>query len=278
LRKFLRGCGIAEGFLGGWGSEESKRNFLDRLFAELAKQTKGDLVLARMSKALREQTSFPDLKNWEDSEEKIRAAAQAVEALRRFEERRTEDQTSEAERKAARERHAQKQQAVQRAVSDLGGLKARLEALTGKLGTPEGGYAFQAWFYDLLEFFEMKSRRPYKTGGREIDGSLTHDGTTYLVELKFTQGQADAPDIDTFLQKVNSKADNTMGIFVSISGYSSVAIKEASNPRTPLLLLDSGHVFAALTGMMSMPSIIERVRRHVSQTSEAYLPVSRFSG
>ena len=38
------------------------------------------------------------------------------------------------------------------------------------------------------------------------------------------------------------------------------------------------HVSAALTGMMSMPSIIERVRRHVSQTSEAYLPTSKFGG
>jgi hypothetical protein len=60
--------------------------------------------------------------------------------------------------------------------------------------------------------------RPYTHEGRQIDGSLTHAGTTYLVELKFTAEQAGATDIDSFLKKVNDKADNTMGIMISISG------------------------------------------------------------
>ena len=62
----------------------------------------------------------------------------------------------------------------------------------------------------------------------KFDGSLTLAGTTYLVELKFTTSQADATDIDTFFKKVTSKADNTIGVMVSISGYSSVAKNEAS--------------------------------------------------
>ena len=68
--------------------------------------------------------------------------------------------------------------------------------------------------------------------GRQIDGSLTVSGTTYLVELKFTAGPADANDIDSFYKKITSKADNTMGVMVSISGYSSVAKQEASGERT----------------------------------------------
>jgi hypothetical protein len=50
----------------------------------------------------------------------------------------------------------------------------------------------------LLDFCEIQNRRPYMSMGRQIDGSLTFDGTTtYLVELKFTGTQADAPDIDS---------------------------------------------------------------------------------
>ena len=37
LAKFLRRCGISESFLATWGPEESKRDFIDRLFLELPK-------------------------------------------------------------------------------------------------------------------------------------------------------------------------------------------------------------------------------------------------
>ena len=66
-------------------------------------------------------------------------------------------------------------------------------------------------------FSEIPNRKPYVHGGRQIDGSLTLSGTTYLVELKFTAEQAGVGNIDTFFKKVSSKADNTMGIMVSIS-------------------------------------------------------------
>jgi hypothetical protein len=99
-----------------------------------------------------------------------------------------------------------------------------------------------------------------------------------LVELKFTAEQASATDIDSFHKKVTTKADNTMGIMVSISGYSSVAHQEASGERTPLLLLDSGHIYLILGGIMGLGDVVERVRRHASQTGEAYLSASEFSG
>ena len=56
----------------------------------------------------------------------------------------------------------------------------------------------QDWFYDLMSFCEIEHRRPYVVRGRQIDGSITLDGTTYLVELKFTEKQIGAPDVDTF--------------------------------------------------------------------------------
>jgi hypothetical protein len=57
----------------------------------------------------------------------------------------------------------------------------------------------------------MMHRRPYTSGGLQVDGSVTVESTTYLTELKFTREQTVAPDVDTFLAKVNDKADNTMG-------------------------------------------------------------------
>ena len=107
-------------------------------------------------------------------------------------------------------------------------MAARLSDLATKIGSQEAGYEFQTWFDDLMDFFEVVNRRPYTAPGRQIDGSITVSGTTYLVELKFTRDQVGATDIDSVVKKINDKADNTMGVMVSMSGYSTIALTEAS--------------------------------------------------
>jgi hypothetical protein len=184
----------------------------------------------------------------------------------------------ERDRELTRKRARELQEECRRREASLQKFTDRLTDLSKGLGTQQAGYDFQDWFYDLVDFFEVVSRRPYVTSGRQIDGSITADGTTYLVETKFTAGQAGAPDIDTFHKKVTSKADNTMGIVVSISGYSSVAITEASGPKTPLLLLDHSHIYMLLNGTITLEELVSRVRRHSSQTGEAYLATKDFGG
>jgi hypothetical protein len=98
------------------------------------------------------------------------------------------------------------------------------------------------------------------------------------VELKFTANRADATDIDSLRAKVDDKADNTMGIMVSISGYSGVAVKGASGRQTKLLLLDAMHLYFFLSGSITFSEIIARIRRHASQTGECYLAAASFSG
>lgn len=278
LAKFLRSCGISENFVASWHQEETKRDFLDRLFERLRSSDKGPAVLRQLGRELAEQVTFPDLQGWEDTEEKTRAATEAVNALRRYQTDEAERERQERQRVEARERYAAERAQAARSQQSLAKLKQRLDDLTGSLGTQKAGYDFEDWFFDLVQFSEVDARRPYKHEDRQIDGSLSHNGTTYLVELKFTMEQAGAPDVDIFRRKVETKADNTMGIMVSMAGYSSAAIGAGSGPRTPLLLLDHAHIYAVLGGASDLRSVVERVRRHASQTGEAYLPFAKFNG
>lgn len=277
LRKFLRASHVSERFLATWVlPDESKRDFLDKTFQQLQRTDRGKAVVFEMARNLSELTSFPDLRNWEDSQQKIRDATKAVAELKDYMRAQDEEIRTEKEREEAKLRAREHRQRVQRSLTDKAKLQQRLDALHTAVGTSQGGYAFQDWFYDLLDYCEIQNRRPYNNAGRQIDGSLTHDGTTYLVELKFTGDQADAPAIDSLRSKVDDKADNTMGIMVSISGYSSVAQKQASGRKTTLLLLDAMHLYLFLSGTLAFGDIIARVRRHASQTGEAYLPAANF--
>ena len=80
------------------------------------------------------------------------------------------------------------------------------------------------------------------------------------------------------IKKVTDNADNTMGVMVSISGYSWIAISEASGRRSPLLPLDHRHLYFVLGGTMPFDELIDRVRHHASQTGESYLGPEGFGG
>jgi restriction endonuclease Mrr len=98
-----------------------------------------------------------------------------------------------------------------------------------------------------------------------------------LIEAKFTEKPIGSPDIDTFMAKIESKADNTMGIMVSISGFNDGAIHSASKNRTPMLLIDHGHIYnLILRGIMTLPQVVSRVKRHASQTGSSFLCASSF--
>lgn len=276
LRNFLRRSHVAEAFLSSLPEDETKRDWLDRLFPRLEATEKGQSLLQQMARSLAEQDSFPDLLHWEDSEDKIRDAKAAVAALKEYINRKDEEKRDEQEVIRKRHEAEERRQVVARSQLTFDSLRNRLDDLCKELGTQRAGYVFQDWFYDLMDFFDVDNRRPYTIEGRQIDGSITVDGTTYLVELKFTAEQADATAVDSHLKKVNDKADNTMGIIVSMSGYSSVAVSEASFSRSPLLLLDASHLYFVLGGLGTFPDLLRRVRRHSSQEGKAYLAVSDF--
>jgi hypothetical protein len=278
LWTFLRRCGVSESFLATWLKEESKRDYLNRLFPKLeATGDAGTRLINRMADSLIQQTAFPDLEGWEDAEQKKKDAKRSVATLKEYRQSQRREAEQERDHKAARQRADEIQGEIRRRAQDLQKLSDRLTELSKELGKQQAGYDFQKWFYDVADYFEVVNRRPYVSNGRQIDGSITVDGTTYLIELKFTREQSDSPDIDSLHKKVTSKADNTMGIMISISGYSSTAIKEASGPKTPLLLLDHNHIYLLLSGCITLEELASRVRRHSSQTGEAYLSANAFS-
>jgi hypothetical protein len=223
---------------------------------------------------------FPDLQSVEDSDRKIAEAKEAVRVLSgeiRKLDAQLKDETARHER---RTQASERRQETIRLAETLTSLKNRFEQeITPLWGTQKGGYAFEKWFYELVDFFEIDCRRPYSDpDGRQIDGAITLDGTTFLVELKFQRGQADAPDVDSLKAKVEAKADNTMGIMLAVSGYSSVAKRGASGRRSTLLLLDHEHLYNVLEGVTLLGELILRVKRHAAQTGQAYLAVSDFGG
>ncbi|MBA4416476.1 MAG: hypothetical protein C0392_00990 [Syntrophus sp. (in: bacteria)] len=277
LRFFLQQHRIKDSALAQWHTDQTKRDFVAWLWPQLVKSDHGHDAILNMAQSLADMRHFPDLERKEDTKIRIPEAKQAVARLReqveRINETIRETMDTKNRRKAALEEMSTRLAAQQ----SIEKLQSQLENITPQLGTQEGGYTFERWFYDLAIFFELDARTGYKSDGRQIDGAITIEGTTFLLETKFTNEPVGSPDIDTFMAKIESKADNTMGLFISMSGFSEGAKRTASKQRTPMLLLDYGHIYnLILRGVMTLPQVVSRIKRHASQTGSSYLGASEF--
>lgn len=268
---------IPDTTLAQWHADQSKREFIDWLWPRLVRDEKGQNAVLAMARSLAEMRHFPDLERKEDTKQRIPEAVEAVNRLRHavaeVNETIRETRTAEARRKTTMEEAAKRQAAQQ----SLEKLQTTLNGLSSKIGTQEGGYEFERWIYDLAIYFELEARTGYKAAGRQIDGAITIEGTTFLIEAKLVNELIGSPDIDIFMAKIESKADNTMGLFISLSGFNDGAKKAASKQRTPMLLLDSGHIYSLIMrGVMTFPQVVARIKRHAHQTGSSYLSATDF--
>lgn len=272
FRSFLSRCGVPDSKLASFAADETKRAFLGRLLPALEKTDAGVVIINRMTDVLLEQKTFPDLSAVENSRDRIKEAKCSQTALKVY----VDEQHEKAVDKRAQDQSRKAAKAVQEAARKrhhtLQSLQDRLAELLPHLGTTSGGFSFETWIHDLIDFFELPNHRPYRApNNHQIDGSVTLDGTTYLLELKFEAVPADVTLIDSFRSKLLGKEDNTMGIAIAMSGFNQGCKDNASGDRTPFLLFDSQHIYMLLTGAIDLRFLIERTRRHSSQTGESYL-------
>lgn len=279
LKDFLRQCLISAETLSRLDETEYKSRFLSFLFSELVKyrDEKHNNVILLIAKSLVEMATFPDLAGLEDSKQKVAAAIEARDALKREYEKlelsyiATGDNEARLAEKLRRDEFAAHEQRHAEFVKRLADLQRRA-------GEQKAGYDFEDWIYAFLTFNDIQARKPYKDpSGRQIDGAAVIDGNNFLVEAKCTRQLTDVTEIDSFRAKIHTKADNTLGLLVSMSGFDKEAIDEAAKGRTPFVLIDGNHLFNLVAPRrFSIKEIILRVLRHAAQTGIPYLSVQEF--
>lgn len=252
-----------------------KRNVVSRLVDSLSTSVERDTnQLLRLMNEVVRLDDFSHLAHIEDGTNKIDRAKKAVAALRKLLEPHqiieNEYLGAEKRREAARQRNA-KTTAVQQ---KLGELKDQYNELVLASDLQRRGYDLEALIRDLFELFDLDPRASFKIIGEQIDGAFSFEGTDYLFEGKWQKERVAAHDLDSFAGKVSRKLDNTLGLFLSIHGFSPDGIAAHVAGRRLIMLMDGGHLSAVLEGRISFPNMILRMRRYASQTGEILLPLS----
>jgi hypothetical protein len=236
-----------------------------------------DIYQADLLRLMREVARIEDFSHLEHLEEgaaKARLAKKSVVALRKLT---AAHETLYGEQQKVEERR----RLASEALIQVSAVKDKLDELTKEyyklLGSDEPqqrGYRLERIVRELFDLFDLDPKASFKIVGEQIDGAFTYEGTDYLFEGKWQQELVTASDLDSLAGKLSRKLDNTLGLFLSINGFSEDGVKAHSSGRRTILLMDGSDLMAILENRVDLVQLLRRKRRHASQTGDIYLRIS----
>lgn len=109
------------------------------------------------------------------------------------------------------------------------------------------GFEFEKFLERMLDSEHLEPSIRLRPTGEEIDGSFTLDQRVYLLEAKWHEKPLPASTIYMFKGKVDGKLFGTIGIFISMSGYSEDAIDALiAGKDLNVVLMDANDIEAAI--------------------------------
>ncbi len=271
LRSFLVNALSDSSILGRLNWDSYKREIVDQLVNFLVRnQDKYLKDILGLIEAVCAVTDFSHLKRLDDGEEKARQAGNAVEALRKMAQTHLELFKRKEEAEKRKQEYAEHLAHVQSFRKKLDELNDRYKRLSISDDFQRQGYELEKLLNELFELFDLAPKASFKLSGEQIDGAFTFQNIDYLLEAKWQQSPVSTHHLDSLASKVKRKLDNTLGLLISINGFSPEAVAAHSSGRPVLLLMDGSDLMAILEGRIDLQALLLQKRRHASQTGNIY--------
>lgn len=275
LEKFLRVCLHDSPIIGTLNWSGYKRDIVSELVDRLCKnESANQEALLHLMIEVSQITDFSHLAKLEGGDVKVKKAKEAITALRQqikgLEELLRDQKTIEENRA----KHKSSQQKIGGVIQALEQLKQEYFALIKETNAQKRGYQLEKILRGLFEIYDLDPRASFKIVGEQIDGAFTFDNTDYLLEAKWQKNPVDVGDLDRLQGKVSRKLENTLGLYISVNGYSEDGLEAFKNNRPHLFLVDGMDLMAVLENRIDLPSLLKRKKREASQTGNIYLKVS----
>jgi len=272
LRSFLQSCIADRSVVAGLNWENYKRQIVSDLVDRLCEDQDrhiGDLT--RVCHEVAQMRDFRHLEQLEGGTEKARRASIAVAYLRDIVDSHEESTREEADI-GRRQKEAAEKLRANRAVRDkLEDIKRRYNALVVSTDLQARGIELERLMYDIFELFDLDPT--FRNLGEQIDGAFYLHGTDYLFEAKWQQQPIGVQDLDAFGGKVRRKLENTLGLFLSINGFSPDGVGADSAAQPSVILMDGADLMGVLEERIDFVTLLLRKKRHAAQTGRLFLPI-----
>lgn len=256
-------------------SENTKLESVSQIIDRMTKRQ--DMYQTDLLKLIQEAGNFNDfshLKIWDDAEIKIKKARTAVDKLRNN----TKGYFDTIEElKKAEQARSTNQAKIKESITyqqRLDELKAIFFEIAINDNHQKRGHQLEKFLNELFTFFDLDPKSSFKITGEQIDGSFTFDNTDYLLEAKWQKKQINAQELYGFGGKIQGKLKNTLGLYVSLEGYSAESTKTENPSVKAIILMDGSDLMQILEGRIKLTDMLYIKRRHAAQTGEIYYRIT----
>ncbi|WDM11420.1 restriction endonuclease [Streptomyces lavenduligriseus] len=246
------------------------------LLVDLLRANEGryrDLAI-RVMLDIAEMKRFPNLEQQVDRDEMVAKAEAAVAVLREWTEKQREAIREQEEHAAAIAEDARRAHQARLFNEDHETLKQRFLAMHSASDPHQRGRDFEVFINELFGLYDLEPRASYSLDHEQVDGAFTFDTDHYVLEAKWWKEAIGRRELDVFKSTIERKGKNTLGMYISMSGFTSDALAVYSL-STPFITMDGGDFMAVLEQRIRLDDLVRRKKRHASETGHCFLPVSK---
>lgn len=227
LRTFLSSCLKNNQILSKYDWEnETKRDIASNLVDEMLKHRTAYLSdITNICYEASNLQDFSHLQHLEDAKIKIQQAKDSVARLKKLVEPHKDKKLEEEKIEERKKTSAETNKRTQASQQKLEEIKNNYSALFTSDDHQARGFKLEKILRDLFELYDLDPKASFKITGEQIDGAFSLNHTEYLFEAKWQKKPSDNSDLLIFAGKVGTKLENTLGLFLSIDGFSPTGIE-----------------------------------------------------
>jgi hypothetical protein len=141
------------------------------------------------------------------------------------------------------------------------------------------GYLLQHLLDQLFRLFEIPIARSFtrNEGGEQIDGAFRLEGWHYLVECRWRAKLANIRELDGLKGQIDRSGKQTMGLFLSINGWSeNVPNLLKQNPDKSIVLMEGYDLRCVLSTDIDLRELLMAKIEKLKLESEPYYSIRQY--
>lgn len=141
------------------------------------------------------------------------------------------------------------------------------------------GYLLQDLLNRLFDLNGLPVVRPFtrNQGAEQIDGAFKLEGWHYLVECRWREKLANIRELDGLKGQVDRSGKQSMGLFLSVNGWSeNVPPLLKQNPQKSVLLMDGYDLRCILAGEIDLHDFLVAKVAALNLDAEPFLSAAQF--
>ena len=154
-------------------------------------------------------------------------------------------------------------------------IRQAFEKLEWESDTPQArGYSLEDIVNELFKIANIPVTESFRrnAGGEQIDGAFELESRPFLVECKWRTKPSSQAEVDALLGKVNRSGSPTMGLFISVNGWSeNVEHLTKQNPDKKVLSMDGKDIRAVLSADILLYDMIRKKVDALTLKSEPFI-------